>query len=140
MMLADMPVPTSLELGGWIVCLVAVMAGLNQAFKLKRNVTGQAQSISPQPFEVKAAADYVHKTDFERHIASNTAEHQNLFAKLGGIDRGLRETLKKDTDALHEKINTVTNQNAGQTAKLDLVNQRQVQMDGKIDRLLERHS
>jgi hypothetical protein len=139
MLLAETAPPP--ELNSWLACLFYLAGGALVVLKLVKHFRGeQPQQISPQPFEVKAAAEYVHKPEFSAQMEANQQEHQNLFSKLGGVERGLRAEMKKDTDALHEKINAVSNQNAAQTAKLDLVNQRQVQMDGKIDRLLERAS
>lgn len=49
--------------------------------------------------------------DFEKHLAANQKEHENLFSKLGGVERGARERLDMVTskwqDRIDEKFSTM---------------------------------
>ena len=69
----------------------------------------------------EAAAEiqhYVPKTDFDKFVDENRREHENLFSKIGGVERGARihldEALARMQSAsehsrekLHERINEV---------------------------------
>jgi hypothetical protein len=107
-------------LAAWLGCASFVLLLVNQAFKLKANVSGrnQQREILPQPLEVAAVTEYVPASAFAAHVAENRREHENLFAKIGGVDRGLsqRLDLKLDTmqraaeegrEKLHDRINDV---------------------------------
>ena len=55
---------------------------------------------------MKPEAEYVNRRDFEVHIAEVRRDRDQLHAKLGGMERGLREEMKADIEKLHEKVNT----------------------------------
>jgi hypothetical protein len=136
-----LPDPNSPAAIGWIAVVIAAVAtAANQVWKLIQNLTGKGNHrlVSPQPLEVTATKQFVTKEEHDRHTAWNQQEHNNLFSKLGGVERGVREAMKAETDQLHDRITDVAKQNAAQEAKQDLMNQRIVQMDGKLDRLVER--
>ena len=93
---------------------------VNQAFKLRANVSGRnsQREILPQPLKVEPAAEYVPASAFAAHVAENRREHENLFAKIGGVDRGLSQRLDLKLDSmqraaeegrekLHGRINDV---------------------------------
>ena len=104
----------------WIACAAFSLFLVNQLFKLKGNVTGSRnqREILPQPLEVSAVAEYVPASAFAAHVAENKREHENLFAKIGGVERGMAQRLdgKLDTmqrnaeegrEKLHDRINDV---------------------------------
>ena len=73
---------------------------------------------APQPFEVKEAKSFVHKQEFDLFAETNRREHENLFSKIGGVERGARVHLDGKLDAmqrsseegrdkLHDRINEV---------------------------------
>ena len=107
-------------LAAWLGCAAFVLLLVNQAFKLRANVSGRnsQREILPQPLKVEPAAEYVPASAFAAHGAENRREHENLFAKIGGVDRGLsqRRDLKLDSmqraaeegrEKLHGRINDV---------------------------------
>jgi hypothetical protein len=82
-------------------------------------------------------------------VAENTAVHNQLFARIGGAERGLESRLaarmdKFETESLesrrlmHQDISAIGNDVAALKKEAELANQRSLQMDAKIDRLIER--
>lgn len=103
-----LPDPSSAESIGWIaLALAAAATASNQveAFIRRRSGAKEETTIGPQPLTVRADSEWVPKQAFEAHVADVRRTHEQLFAKLGGVERGLREELKSDVAALHEKIN-----------------------------------
>jgi len=100
------------------------------------------------------------KEEFDKHVAWNQKEHDNLFAKLGGLERGVSakiQTLSREwRDVLNDKVFELIRasdegrqrlqEQAGSLAREvgelsaanELLNQRLAQMDAKLDRLIER--
>lgn len=128
---------------GW---LLVSLAALCLAFEridtfIKRRAGTMKEgdrTVGPQPFVVAAETKYVELPAFEEHKEKNTKTHNEIFANMRATEARLNSALKAETDTLHEKINAVAKQNAAQEAKQDLTNQRLIQMDQKLDRLIER--
>lgn len=100
---------------------------------------------SPQRREVSFVGDPVEKKEFERLMAENTAVHGQLFSRIGGVERGANEALKKSDDVgsesrrrLHSELQEVSSSVAALTKQADLADTRMFQMDAKLDRLIER--
>lgn len=85
----------------------------------------QRTEITPQPLEVKAAARFVscedcaahrrqHEDDFKELREDNSKDHENLFCRLGTIEKA----------------------NAAASARLDQINHQLDSMDGKLDRII----
>lgn len=136
-----MPDPSHFSSIGWIlVAIAALCATANQIddfFKRRAGKDGD-RNVGPQPFEVKAAAEYVHKAEFERALEQNVTEHQNLFSKLGGMERGLRSEIKTDTTQLHDKINKVDKEVGSIAAGMGAQNQQLASINATVTRILER--
>jgi len=95
----------------WQVILVITTVGANLAIILS--------SRKKQKREVSFEFEPASKDAFEKHVAANQREHENLFAKIGGVERGLNERVeKKLTDLqrsaedgrekLHQRINRIS--------------------------------
>lgn len=54
-----------------------------------------------QPLEIKQASDFVHKGEFDRMTEQNEQTHRDIFAKLGGIERGATGNLDKLKGEIH---------------------------------------
>lgn len=69
--------------------------------------------VAPDPLRVEPADKYVTRTEFDRHVADNARDHENVFArlsandkltsKLEGILEGIREDLKEIKDKLFRR-------------------------------------
>ena len=125
-------------IGGWVIGAVAILQLVTLGMQVLRWNEAAKREVHPQPLEVKDAAEFLPRQLFEDHAEQNQREHEYMFAKLGGIDRGLRAEMKQDTDGLHEKINSVGREVSEHSATLELQNQRLAQIDAKLDRLIER--
>jgi hypothetical protein len=104
---------------------------------------------SKQRREVSFAGEPVDRKEFDKHVAENAALHAQLFAKIGGAERGLETRLaarmdkletesKESLHLMYRGISAIGNDVAALKKETELANQRTMQMDGKIDRLIER--
>src|SRR5262245_54409060 len=125
-------------IGSWVIGAVAFLQLITLGMQVLRWNQAAKREVHPQPLEVKGATEYLPRQLFDDHAQQNQREHEHLFARLGGLDRGLRAEMKQDTDGLHEKINTVGREVSEHSAMLELQNQRLAQIDAKLDRLIER--
>jgi hypothetical protein len=104
---------------------------------------------SKQRREVSFAGEPLDRKEFDKHVAENAAIHVQLFAKIGGAERGLETRLaarmdklemesKESLHLMYQGISAIGNDVAALKKETKLANQRSLQMDGKIDRLIER--
>lgn len=95
------------EIGIWIVCLFAIVAGTKACFDLVDRFRGKQQQISPQPLDVRMVSEFVKKEECAaRHAAS-----AQIAAGIREEVTVLRAERKQDVDiaarsrkALYEKI------------------------------------
>lgn len=125
----------ALELGVWILCFAVVINVLLSATRL-----WMLWMNKPEKRHIRIETSAALKTDFEKHIQANREEHENLFRKINGVERGLRAEMKSDTEKLHEKVNTVGRDVSGLKAGQDIQTAHLSRVDSKLDRLLERSS
>jgi hypothetical protein len=101
--------------------LTAMLASLSQIISLFLNRRERR--------EVSFAFDPAGKEEFEKHLARNEQEHRDIFARIGGVERGAiarADTVKREIEArldhkfdefarehnesrtkLHERINQI---------------------------------
>jgi len=125
-------------IGSWVISAVALLQLITLGMQVLRWNQAAKREVHPQPLEVKGATEFLPRQFFDDHAQQNQREHEHLFARLGGLDRGLRAEMKQDAEGLHEKINTVGREVSEHSAMLELQNQRLAQIDAKLDRLIER--
>lgn len=131
------PIQTgAMALGG----LAALALAANQIDDFIRRRSGKyaEQTISPQPFEVKAAAEYVHKHQFEQHVQANTERHGQLFSQIAHAREQARQELKSDTNAMHEKINKVDREVGAIAKGMELQNQQLARIETSLHSNLRR--
>ena len=125
-------------IGGWVIGAVAILQLVTLGMQVLRWNQAAKREVHPQPLEIKDATEFLPRQLFDDHAEQNQREHEHLFARLGGLERGLRAEMKQDTEGLHEKINSVGREVSEHSATLELQNQRLAQIDAKLDRLIER--
>jgi len=147
------PIPNSLismiisdisnaDLGAWVYALATII-------QIASTIAILVTINSKQKREITFAGEPVDRKDFDKHVADNAAVHNQLFAKIGGAERGLEsrlatrmdrfETESKESRLLmHQDINAIGNDVSALKKEAELANQRSLQMDAKIDRLIER--
>jgi hypothetical protein len=87
-----------------------------------------------QKREVTFTGTPVDKKDFDQHLRENKDEHDKFFAKLDV----LQAESKADRDKLHYRINPIEGEICALREASETNTTRLMQMDGKIDRLIER--
>ena len=144
-----LPDPSHFSSVGWVVViLVGLVMGARAVIGLWRDLQ---KPSGPEQREVKMMASAVERSVFEAHVVKNEREHENIFSKLGGVDRGGQERLEKkfeqlrnerthDMEQLHSDLGQVSNKVSALDKMTELQNQRLAQMDTKLDRLIERKS
>ncbi len=131
------------DLGAWVYALATVI-------QIASTIAILITINSRQKREITFAGEPLDRKDFDKHLAENAAVHSQLFAKIGGAERGLESRLasrmdKFETDSkesrrlMHQDISAIGNDVAALKKAAELANQRSLQMDGKIDRLIEAH-
>ncbi len=130
------------DLGAWVYALATIL-------QIASTVAVLITINSRQKREVTFASEPVDRKDFDKHVAENAAVHTQLFARIGVAERGLESRLaarmdKFETDSresrrlMHQDISAIGNDVAALKKEAALANQRSLQMDAKIDRLIER--
>lgn len=74
----------------------------------------------------------VDKADFEKHIAANREEHDQLFSKLGGEARGIRAEVKQDIGGVYGEINKLRETMAGVKTATELQNQQLARIESHV--------
>lgn len=95
-------------------------------------------SKMPQPLETKKAADYVHKNEFENHVAENREEHKAIFSKIGGVERGASATLDTKIQHISDEITEQGKDIAGLKKETEMQNQSIAAIQADIKILLQR--
>ncbi|HTH49750.1 MAG TPA: hypothetical protein VMB21_19710, partial [Candidatus Limnocylindria bacterium] len=101
---SDLPSPSPADFAAWLVSAAAVIALTNGLFKLAYHLRSK-----PSPGEVETRADrtFATKESLDRHITDTKKEHEHLFAKLGGMERGLRAETDLKIGALRDKVDDI---------------------------------
>ncbi|HUD45268.1 MAG TPA: hypothetical protein VMR33_00480 [Candidatus Baltobacteraceae bacterium] len=134
---------TATELGTWLY-------GAATVAQLAATVTVLITINSKQRREVSFAGEPLDRKEFDKHVAENAATHSQLYAKIGGAERGVESRVMGRLDKLeaesrelrrlvHQEISAIGNDVASLKKEAELANQRVFQMDSKIDRLIERN-
>ena len=84
--------------------------------------------------EVTFTGTPVDKKEFEKHQQENKEEHNRIFAKLDAM----AAEFKNDREILHFRINPIEGEICALRQASETNTTRLVQMEGKIDRLIER--
>jgi len=67
------------------------------------NVVALVMVGRKQKREVSFSFEPASKEDFDAHIAQNVREHENLFAKIGGVERGISQRLDEKLSSMQDK-------------------------------------
>lgn len=114
-------------LGSLLAAVAAIKGWIRDVAGVKETSTTE---IAGQPITVEFAKHYITREEFERDIqslsdsmasdrADNKREHENLFSKLGGQERGIQSNLLD----LGNKLAKVDERSEATQAELRLLNQ-----------------
>ena len=114
--MSALPDPTSYQAIGWlIVALAALVVILNNGLKLADRMKGKPPASQ---VAAESAEKFVSKPEFREHVHRSDVEHQNIWKKLGGLERGLgaemkamelriQESDEHRSEKLHDRVNEV---------------------------------
>ena len=96
----------ALQIGLWVIAATAVLQAVGAALSIARFFVNRAEKR-----QVSISQDVVLRPDFDAHVAENRHEHEKLFAKLGGLERGINAHLNNELKSLraesHEDSRTL---------------------------------
>lgn len=101
------------------------------------NGVALAKLFFPQRRTVAMEGEFTQRRDFEAHAAANHKEHESLFVKLGGVERGIRGEVKADIDKIYVEVNRLREGQAAGNALTHAQDRKLETMDHKLDRLIE---
>lgn len=107
-MFADvLPDPSSASSIGWLMaCAAAAITSINQIDAFIKRRSGQPDAtVGPQPFIVKPEETWISKEAFDAHVAEFRRTSENIFSKIGGVERGFRSELDEKIGDVHDKVN-----------------------------------
>jgi hypothetical protein len=134
----------SMQIGVWLIAGTAVLQAANAAIGVARFFTNRSERR-----QVTISPGLVSRPEFETHVNEDRHEHEKLFARLGGMERGLHEQFNNelkaareeglaDIRALHQEINEVARKVSGLEATNTIQSQRLAEISAKLDRVIER--
>lgn len=102
-------------IAGWLACLAFILWIVNLVWKLADRAK---QRPAPSDVQRESVEKFVAKTEFANHVEWNRREHENLFAKIGGVERGLTQRIESRLDKMqadshegrekiHDRINEI---------------------------------
>ena len=127
--------PDAVHLAGWLGCLFFLAAGINQVFKLVDRSRGH-----PPPEELKGGADVIAQrvVVLENESKEGMVRRRAMHEKIDGVEKRVRDDLKRDTELIHEKVNNIAREVSGLSAKTELQNQQLARIETSVHRLAER--
>jgi hypothetical protein len=136
MMLAEM---SGLEIGSVICAIIFGAATLILAIV---SIFKKTEVKVEQPVSITITEElhkvFANREAFEKHIGENREDHDKIFSKIGGVERGAATSLEQKVETVRRDVVIVGNQVAALKSQTDLQNQQLARMDSKLDRLAER--
>lgn len=118
-----------------VVALCTIAAVVISVVALNRKTEMQ---LSPQPLIVAMEKEFTTKREFELHVNHVQSEHDKIFSKIGGVERGAAASLENKIEVVRKDLIHVGNQVSSLKAQTDLQNQQLARMDAKLDRIAEK--
>ncbi|MDE2099098.1 MAG: hypothetical protein KGL39_17725 [Patescibacteria group bacterium] len=85
-LLATLPDPSTQQAIGWLVVIIAAGAtGMNAVLKL---IDRFKDKPAPADVRTEAMERFALKSEFTLAMQRNEQEHRDLFARIGGVERG----------------------------------------------------
>ncbi len=79
-----------------------------------------------------------HASDIQTHRTETKEKHEQIFAKLGGMERGLRGEFRDDMNALRDEIMKAKTDVSSLSATVVALNQSIVAATARLDRIADR--
>jgi hypothetical protein len=119
----------------WLAVLGFLLFIWNQGAKALRSTKDK-----PHPGDVQreSAEKYVTKPEFQNHVAKNDKDHDNIFTKMGGVERGAKSAVEQQVEVVRKDVAQCGRDIAGLKVETQLQNQSLARVESKLDRLIER--
>lgn len=104
---------------GVIVC-TAVMGLVLQVLQFTSRNKSQRRLLEPNPLVVSPAAEHPSRKEFEEHVAVTRKVTDDLHARLGGMERGLRREFGEQLDGVRTKVDSIATDMAAVKAEAEL--------------------
>jgi hypothetical protein len=130
-----MPDPNHFSSVGWIILSLAALAmAFNQIddFVKRRQGKDGDRMVGPQPFEIKAATEYLHKHEFVEHAKHNTNTHNAMFSALRASEEKQAVNLKNDLAAIRSEVTEMGKQVAAIDSAMELQNQQLARIETNV--------
>lgn len=108
------------------VLLALQIATLIAGFMRGRDAARRSVSFEGVPLD---------KSEFEKHVSQNREEHDHIFSKLGGVERGIRAEVKTDLAPVIEEQKRMGQQLAALNQSNHSQERHLEKMDQKLDDL-----
>lgn len=101
---------TGIIIGSGVVGSLCTLAATWIKAKFARRVEGEVKANVPQPLSVELKDQFVTRSEFEKHVAENRGDHENIFNRLSANDKnvgrmlGLLEGIQGDLSLIKQKL------------------------------------
>jgi len=115
---------------------IGALAFMAASFNKKQNVAFKQPvtvTISEELHKVFAA-----KEAFDLHVAENKKDHEQIFSKLGGVERGLRGEFSTELKVVRAEMIEAGRQLAALNNNAEMLNQAMTAERSRLDREIER--
>ncbi|HTH46280.1 MAG TPA: hypothetical protein VMB21_02090 [Candidatus Limnocylindria bacterium] len=126
---------------GDLMYRILTLAGLVLGVFLQIRILSKSdkpQEISPNPLRVRADEEAATKAELQRHIAEAKKDHENIFAKIGGMERGLRAETDLKVGELRGKMDRTATDESSVMKEAEMHTQQLATLDSDIKQLLAR--
>lgn len=127
--------------------VLAAFAGLlvsintiDDFFRRRSNGGKEVHTIEPNPLTVRQEVEFVTRRDFEALQVEHRNEREQFNMRMSEMELRIREEVKEDVAALHEKMNSVALGVARLESSDNAKEKRMAQMHDDIRELIQRDS
>lgn len=140
------PMLADISPGEWLMLAVTVGLFIVALIGLLKKTD---VNVSPQPLQIELQKQFADKHEFDKHVMQNKTDHDQIFSKIGGVDRGnskkledqiqiLRSERHADAVETHRRINEMEKSVGGLESATELQNQSLAALQSDVKRILER--
>ena len=128
-------------IAAWLGCLFFAVALYNALSTAVRGMKDR-----PAPADVRAEAvdrfqpkgDYATKEALAEHVAETKRQHENIFSKMGGMERGLRAEMDEKFNRITTKVDGIATNVSAVVREAELHTRQLTTLDEDIKQLLSR--
>lgn len=128
----------------WILgCTIVMAVGTIGAMIVMIIALNKKQEVKvDQPVSITITEElhnsFAAKESFDKHCEENRREIENIFSKIGGVDRGAGNKISAEVTAIHARINLLDKSSGRLEATTELQNEKLKSMDSKLDGMPDR--